>query len=57
MASCHFSLHARNALVWESVRAFYTGWYTELVTSLPKVVNGEVSLCLAALPGKAPTLR
>ena len=34
-ASCHFSLHARNALIQESVRAFYTGWYTELVTELP----------------------
>lgn len=28
-ASCHFSLHARNALIQESVRAFYTGWYKE----------------------------
>ena len=30
-ASCHLSLHARNALIQESVRAFYTGWYNELV--------------------------
>lgn len=49
-ASCHFSLHARNALIQESVRAFYTGWYTELVTALPTVRDGEVSLDLA-LPG------
>ena len=44
MASCQFSLHARNALVQESVRAFYTGWYTELVTALPVVRNGEITL-------------
>jgi galactonate dehydratase len=43
-ASCHFSLHARNALIQESVRAFYTGWYTELVTELPTVTKGEVTV-------------
>ncbi|MFW5680764.1 MAG: mandelate racemase/muconate lactonizing enzyme family protein, partial [Pseudomonadota bacterium] len=30
-ASCQFSMHARNALIQESVRAFTTGWYQELV--------------------------
>jgi len=50
MASCHFSMHARNALIQESVRAFYTGWYTELVTALPLVKNGEISV------GDAPGL-
>ena len=44
MASCHFSLHARNTLVQESVRAFYTGWYKELVTELPIVSHGSISL-------------
>ena len=48
-ASCHFSLHARNALIQEAVRAFYTGWYRELVTALPEVVNGEVTV--APTPG------
>ena len=43
-ASCHFSLHARNALIQESVRAFYTGWYTELVTELPPITKGEVTV-------------
>jgi galactonate dehydratase len=43
-ASCHFSLHARNALIQESVRAFYTGWYTELVTELPPITMGEVTV-------------
>ncbi|MCZ7658859.1 MAG: mandelate racemase/muconate lactonizing enzyme family protein [Xanthobacteraceae bacterium] len=56
-ASCHFSLHARNALIQECVRAFYTGWYTELVTELPAVTAGEVTvnmrpgLGLELLPG------
>jgi L-alanine-DL-glutamate epimerase-like enolase superfamily enzyme len=50
MASCHFSLHARNALIQESVRAFYTGWYTELVTELPRAKDGRISL------GDAPGL-
>ena len=31
-----------NALVQESVRAFYTGWYKELVTELPRIVDGHV---------------
>ena len=43
-ASTHLSLHAPNALIQESVRAFYTGWYKELVTELPKVENGMISL-------------
>jgi galactonate dehydratase len=43
-ASTHLSLHAPNALVQESVRAFYTGWYKELVTELPRVEQGMISL-------------
>jgi galactonate dehydratase len=39
-ASVHFSIHAPNALVQESVRAFYTGWYRELVTHVPQPVRG-----------------
>jgi L-alanine-DL-glutamate epimerase-like enolase superfamily enzyme len=43
-ASVHLSLNAPNALIQETVRAFYTGWYRELVTGLPRVENGQVSL-------------
>ncbi|TAG72969.1 MAG: mandelate racemase/muconate lactonizing enzyme family protein [Burkholderiales bacterium] len=43
-ASTHLSLHAPNALIQESVRAFYTGWYKELVTELPRVQHGMISL-------------
>ena len=40
LASLHFSIHAPNALVQESVRAFYTGWYKELVTHVPQPSGG-----------------
>ena len=43
-ASVHLSLNAPNALIQETVRAFYTGWYTELVTGLPVVAGGQVRL-------------
>jgi L-alanine-DL-glutamate epimerase-like enolase superfamily enzyme len=56
-ASTHLSLHAPNALVQESVRAFYTGWYKELVTELPHVdtqgmihLNDKPGLGLELLP-------
>jgi len=57
MASVHLSLNATNALIQETVRAFYTGWYTELVTSLPRISEGYVyppdgpGLGLELLPG------
>ena len=41
-AAVHLSINAPNALVQESVRAFYTGWYRELVTELPRVEKGFV---------------
>jgi len=44
MASTHLSLHAPNALVQESVRAFYSGWYRELVTELPTVERGHICI-------------
>ena len=44
MASVHLSLNAPNALIQETVRAFFTGWYTELVSGLPVVEGGRVRL-------------
>jgi L-alanine-DL-glutamate epimerase-like enolase superfamily enzyme len=41
-ASVHLSMNATNALIQESVRAFYTGWYRELVTELPRIEAGYV---------------
>ncbi|MEM7041454.1 MAG: mandelate racemase/muconate lactonizing enzyme family protein [Pseudomonadota bacterium] len=41
-ASCHLSLNAPNALIQESVRAFYHGWYQELATELPRIEDGHI---------------
>jgi galactonate dehydratase len=41
-ASTHLSLHLPNAPVQETVRAYYTGWYRELVTALPTIENGSI---------------
>ncbi|MEZ5809407.1 MAG: mandelate racemase/muconate lactonizing enzyme family protein [Zhengella sp.] len=41
-ASCHLSLHASNAVIQESVRALYTGWYADVVDGLPPVEKGMV---------------
>lgn len=43
-ASTHLSLNAPNALVQESVRAFYRTWYRDLVTALPEVKNGTITV-------------
>jgi L-alanine-DL-glutamate epimerase-like enolase superfamily enzyme len=43
-ASTHLSLSATNALVQESVRAFYKGWYPEVVTAIPIVESGFVTV-------------
>ena len=42
-AATHMSVHEPNALVQESVRAFYNGgWFNEVATALPVVENGYV---------------
>ncbi len=41
-ASTHLSIHAPNAMIQETVRAFYHGWYRELVTDLPPIENGTI---------------
>jgi L-alanine-DL-glutamate epimerase-like enolase superfamily enzyme len=43
-ASTHLALNAPNALVQESVRAFYRTWYRDLVTALPEVRNGMITV-------------
>jgi len=43
-ASTHLALNAPNALVQESVRAFYRGWYREAVTAVPEVREGHISV-------------
>lgn len=39
-ASSHMVLSAPNALVQESVRAFYNGYYRDIVTDIPKIEDG-----------------
>ncbi|NQW11149.1 MAG: mandelate racemase/muconate lactonizing enzyme family protein [Alphaproteobacteria bacterium] len=43
-ASTHLALHTRNCFIQEMVRAFYYGWYGELVTALPPVENGRITV-------------
>ncbi|MGV3550868.1 mandelate racemase/muconate lactonizing enzyme family protein [Rhizobium sp.] len=43
-ASTHLSLNAPNALVQESVRAYYRTWYADLTTQLPTVSNGMITI-------------
>ena len=42
-AATHLSLHLPNAILQESVRAFWDGWYGELVSALPAIEGGMVS--------------
>lgn len=50
VAAVHSSFSQPNTMIQESVRAFYTGWYKELVTELPVIVDGHV------LPMEGPGL-
>ena len=43
-ASTHLSLNAPNAVLQESVRAFYHTWYRDIVTALPEVRNGMITV-------------
>jgi L-alanine-DL-glutamate epimerase-like enolase superfamily enzyme len=43
-ASTHLALNAPNALVQESVRAFLRTWYRDLVTALPEVRGGMITV-------------
>lgn len=41
-ASIHLSLNLPNAIFQESVRAYYTGWYRDLVTVMPRIEGGMI---------------
>jgi L-alanine-DL-glutamate epimerase-like enolase superfamily enzyme len=41
-ASVHLSLNCPNTLIQETVRAFTTGWYREVMTELPDIRDGYV---------------
>jgi L-alanine-DL-glutamate epimerase-like enolase superfamily enzyme len=42
-AGTHLAISTPNAVLQESVRAFYRGWYRDLVTELPTVVDGFIA--------------
>lgn len=42
IAGIHMSFSQPNTLIQESVRAFYRGWYNELVTVMPVIKEGYV---------------
>lgn len=54
-ASTHLAVNLPNAVLQETVRAFYTGWYTELVTPLPLISGGRIAPPPG--PGLGVTLR
>jgi galactonate dehydratase len=39
----HFSVATKNVLIQETVRAYYTDWYKEVVTGLPTIDHGRIS--------------
>ena len=42
-AAVHMAFSQPNTLIQETVRAFYTGYYRELVTVVPQVIDGFIS--------------
>lgn len=42
-ASCHLTTNLTNAVFQECVRAYFSGWYREVVTELPAVRDGFVT--------------
>lgn len=56
-AAAHLALSHANVPLQETVRAFYTGWYRELVDPLPLIENGTIrppdapGLGISLLPG------
>ncbi len=53
-AAIHTPFSQPNTLIQESVRAFYTGWYKELVTKMPDD-HGRLRLPRWKGPASAPT--
>ena len=42
-ASCALSATLPNVNYQEAVRAYFTGWYTEIVADIPRVADGHVA--------------
>lgn len=41
--SAHLSAHFANGFIQETVRAFHTSWYRDLVLELPRIENGTIT--------------
>ncbi len=44
IAGTHMSIHLPNAVIQESVRAYYRDWYRDLVTNLPVIEEGRIRM-------------
>jgi len=42
LASIHLSIHCPNALIQESVRAYYHGFYKDLITQPIRIEDGYI---------------
>jgi galactonate dehydratase len=42
-ASAHLVSNTPNALMQETVRAYYTGWYRDIVTEMPAISGGQIT--------------
>jgi galactonate dehydratase len=54
-ASTHLVSNAPNALMQETVRAYYRGWYSDIVTEMPAISAGRI--CPPPGPGLGTRLR
>lgn len=54
-SATHLMLHVPNAMIMETVRAFYNGWYADVMTEPIPIADGM--LTLAELPGLGVALR
>jgi L-alanine-DL-glutamate epimerase-like enolase superfamily enzyme len=54
-SAAHLMLHVPNALIVETVRAFYKGWYNEVMTEPLPISDGMISL--SDKPGLGTALR
>lgn len=54
-AAAHLMLHIPNAMIAETVRAYYDGWYNDVVTNPLRIEDGQ--LTLDARPGLGTALR
>jgi galactonate dehydratase len=41
-ASIHLAMNLPNAIFQESVRAYYSSWYRDLVTVMPRIEDGHI---------------